>query len=235
MITFIGNKFASKSIDDYHNVGHGKAEYVFSLLISVSMIYVALKLAINACKSFFITNEFHYSIGLVLIAGLAILIKSLLFLYTRSYYKKTENVLIKANMLDHRNDIILTSCTLLSAVLSKYNILWVDSFVGFVIAIWIFYSGLMIFLESYDVLMDTAISEEERKKVLKIIDKYPEIKKIQHFNSTPVGYKYQISLTIFVDGNISTFESHQIADKLEKEICKKVDDVYLAIIHVNPI
>ena len=50
-----------------------------------------------------------------------------------------------------------------------------------------------------------------------------------------MGYKYQISFTIFVDGNLSTFESHKIADDLEKEIGKKMDEIYLIVIHVNPI
>lgn len=51
----------------------------------------------------------------------------------------------------------------------------------------------------------------------------------------PVGYKYQISFTIFVDGNLKTFESHAIADRLEDEIEEKVEEVYLSVIHVNPI
>ena len=83
--------------------------------------------------------------------------------------------------------------------------------------------------------MDKAINETDKQKVLDIIDNYPEIKKIQHFNSTPVGYKYQISLTIFVDGNLSTFDSHKIADDLEKDITNNIDEIYLAIIHVNPL
>ena len=65
--------------------------------------------------------------------------------------------------------------------------------------------------------------------------KYKEIKKINHFNSTPIGYQYQISFTIFVDGNLSTYDSHAIADKLEKEITNNNDDIYLTVIHVNPI
>jgi len=59
--------------------------------------------------------------------------------------------------------------------------------------------------------------------------------KVNHFNSTPVGYKYQISFTIFVDGNLSTFESHDIANSLEREIEKEIDEVYLTVIHVNPV
>ena len=83
--------------------------------------------------------------------------------------------------------------------------------------------------------MDKSISNETKEKVYKIINAHEEIKKIIHFNSTPVGYKYQISFTIYVDGNLSTFESHKIADKLEKEIGSKMDEIYLTVIHVNPI
>lgn len=95
--------------------------------------------------------------------------------------------------------------------------------------------GVEIFKKSYDVLMDKSINEHTKNIVLDIIKNHEEIKKITHFNSTPVGYKYQISFSIFVDGNLSTFESHKIADDLEKEIINKVEEVYLVVIHVNPI
>ena len=61
-----------------------------------------------------------------------------------------------------------------------------------------------------------------------------EIKKINHFNSTPIGYQYQVSFTIYVDGNLTTFQSHNIANMLEKEIDKKIPEIYLTVIHVNP-
>ena len=82
--------------------------------------------------------------------------------------------------------------------------------------------------------MDKSLDESYKQTILDIISKYPDIKKVNHFTSSPVGYKYLISITIFVDGNMSTFKSHEIADTLEKEL-NKLDFVHLAIIHVNPI
>ena len=82
--------------------------------------------------------------------------------------------------------------------------------------------------------MDKSISEETKKEVFNIIKEHKEIKKVIHFNSTPVGYRYQISFTIYVDGNLSTFESHEIANNLEKEIGEKLEEIYLVVIHVNP-
>ena len=115
-----------------------------------------------------------------------------------------------------------------------YGISFVDSIVGIGISIFILITGIKIFIASYDVLMDKAMNENTKKEVMDIIKKYKEVKKIQHFNATPVGYLYQVSFTIFVDGNLTTFESHEIANKLEEEI-SALDDIYVTIIHVNPI
>ena len=97
---------------------------------------------------------------------------------------------------------------------------FVDAIVGILISLWIFYTAVKLFIESYDILMDKAMSEETKEKVLQIINKHEEVIKIQHFNATPVGYRYQISFTIYVDGNMSTFDSHAIANSLEREIEK---------------
>ena len=234
-MTYIGNKIASKPSDESHNLGHGKAEYIFSMLISVSMMVVAIKLFMSALDSLINGAEYEFSWILILVCIITIFIKMCLYLYTNYLSNKYDNLLIKANSKDHINDCFVTAFNLIAALLSLKGIFWFDGVVGLGISIWIFITGAKLFLESYDVLMDKAISEEDKQKVLDIIKMHPEVKKIQHFNSTPVGYKYQISFTIYVDGNLSTFESHEIANKLEKEIDNKIEEIYLTIIHVNPI
>ena len=234
-MTYIGNKIASKPSDHSHNLGHGKAEYIFSMLISISMILIGVKLFSGSLNSLIYKTNYKFSWMLVLVCIVTIVIKLGLYIYTYLISKKYNNILIEANAKDHRNDCFVTFFTLIAALLSFYNILWFDGVVGIGISIWICITGAKIFLKSYDVLMDRAISEEGKQKVLDIINNYPEIRKIQHFNSTPVGYKYQISFTIYVDGNLSTFESHEIANKLEKEIDSKIEEIYLTVIHVNPI
>ena len=234
LMTYIGGKIASKPFDDDHNMGHGKAEYLFSFLISISMIIVAIKFLFDSLKSLILGATFTFSWTLVIVCIITIVIKACLYFYTKSLSKNNSNLLLISSQKDHKNDCIITTFTLISVLLGLLNIYWFDSLVGIAISIWICYTGSQIFFESYNVLMDKSIDEEHKDIILKIIKKYPEIQKINHFNSSPVGYKYLISVTIFVDGNMSTFESHEIADKLEKEL-NKLDFVYLSIIHVNPV
>ena len=233
-LTFVGNKIASKPRDDDHHLGHGKAEYIYSMLISFLIILVAINVFKDAVMSFFRASEFNLSIWYIVVCLITIFVKLALFLYTNHIYKKHHNLLLLANSKDHRNDMIVTMFTLISGIFGYFGIYWVDSLVGIGIAIFILVTGIKIFLESYNVLMDKAMNEETKKEVMDIISKYQEVKKIQHFNATPVGYMYQVSFTIFVDGNLSTYESHDIANRLEKDITA-LDDIYLTIIHVNPI
>ncbi len=234
VFTYIGNKVASIPSDEDHNLGHGKAEYIYSMLISIAMILMGLFVFKNSFNSIINNSVLDFSIWLVVVCIITIIIKFSLFIYTNNISKKYNNLLIKANSKDHRNDCFITFGTLISCIFALYHIYFLDGVIGSLISIWMIITSIKIFKESYDVLMDKSISIETKKKVYEIIEKHNEVKKVIHFNSTPVGYKYQISFTIYVDGNMSTFESHKIADNLEKEIVKKLDEIYLTIIHVDP-
>ncbi len=234
LMTFIGNKIASKPRDEDHDLGHGKAEYIYSLLISLAMLVCSLILLKDSIKTLVYKETYIPSIWLIVVCVTTIIIKLSLFIYTTKLSKKYNNLLIKANSKDHLNDCLITSMNLISCILGYFNIFLFDGIVGILISIWMMNTSIKIFIESYNVLMDKSMSKIEKEKIYELIKKHNEIKKVNHFNSTPVGYKYQISLTIFVDGNMSTFESHKIANDLEKEIIKEIDEVYLAVIHVNP-
>lgn len=235
LMTFIGGKIASKPKDDDHNLGHGKAEYIYSMLISIAMFLLSFESFKSSLLSLIFQHTFIFSKWLIIVCLVTIFIKSILFFYTNKLYKKYKNILLMANAKDHRNDCVITFCNLLSCIMSLKGWYVLDGIVGILISIWIFYTALLIFKESYNVLMDKSINIETKNKVYEIIKTHKEIKKINHFNATPVGYRYQISFTIFVDGNLSTFESHKIADNLEDEIEEKIEEVYLSVIHVNPI
>ena len=139
-----------------------------------------------------------------------------------------------ANSLDHRNDVLVTSFNLISSVLLYFGISYIDRIVGFGIGIWIIVQGVQILITSYNVLMDKSLDDSLKYEIINLVKSHKEVKRLNHFNATPIGYRYQISFTIFVDGNLTTFESHEIANHLEEEIHEKFKDIYLTVIHVNP-
>lgn len=234
LMTYIGNKIASEPSDETHNFGHGKAEYVFSLFISISMLFISSNLLYNSILSLIYKKVFIFSWFLVLVCIITIITKFSLYIYTKKLYIKYEDLLLKANMTDHRNDCILTFGTLISTLFASLGFYFLDGIVGIIISICIFYTGTKIFIESFNVLMDKSLDNKTKDIILDLIDTYKEIKKVDEINSTPVGYQYIVTITIYVDGNMSTFESHKIADDLEKSI-QTMENIAHAIVHVNPI
>lgn len=197
LMTFIGNKIASVPNDEDHNLGHGKAEYIFSMFISISMILIASKLLYDSVMTLIFGSELQFSWFLVFVCIATIFIKLCLFLYTKKAYSKHPNILLQANMKDHKNDCIVTICTLVSILLTLVNIYWLDGIVGVGISIWICYTGITIFIESYNVLMDISVDDKTKDLILDIAHSYKEIKSVEEVISTPVGDKYLVFLTIF--------------------------------------
>lgn len=234
LMTFIGNKIASEPEDNTHNFGHGKAEYIFSLFISITMILVAVKLFFDSLLTLINGKHFEFSIFLIIVCIATILIKFLLYLYTKKMYIKYDNILLKSNYQDHRNDCVITTFTLISILASLVGIYWLDGVVGLGISIWIFISGLGIFIESYNVLMDMSLDEDTKNYILKLVSEHDNIKGIKDLCAVPTGYNYVVLFTIDVDGNMSTFESHNLAEHLEKDV-QELNKISKVIIHVDPV
>ncbi len=234
LMTFIGNKIASEPKDKDHNLGHGKAEYIFSMFISISMILVSAKLLYDSVITLFLGSKLKFSWILIFVCIATIIIKLCLFGYTKKAYKKYNNILLEANMKDHKNDCIITTFTLLSIFLTLFDIYVFDSIVSIGISIYICYTGITIFIESYNVLMDISVDDKTKDLILDIATSYKEIKEVSDIISTPVGDRYLVFLTISLDGNMSTFESHELADSLENNI-NGLEKIYKTIVHVNPI
>ena len=234
LMTYIGNKISSEPKDKSHNFGHGKAEYIFSLFIAISMIVVSVKLLYDSICSLIYKSSFQPSLFFIVVCIITILVKLFLYLYTDKLSKKYNNILLEANKKDHRNDCIVTTFTLISGIFSYINIYWFDGIVGCGISLWICYTGIKIFIESFNILMDKSLDLDVQDLILDIVKSYKDIKKIDEISSSPVGYQYIVILTIYVDGNMTTFASHKLADNLENDV-GKIDKVYKTIVHVNPI
>lgn len=233
LMTAIGNKISSVPKDEDHNFGHGKAEYMFSLFISISMIVVSIKTIIDSAKTLFTGSEISFTWWLVVVCVITIITKLTLYIYTKTMYNKCNNILLEASMEDHRNDCIITTFTLISILLSLKGINWFDSVVGICISAWICKTGGKIFIESYNILMDMSMDEETKDMVINIVNTYKDVKAINGISSAPVGYQYVVFLTIAVDGEMTTFKSHQLADKLEESITT-LEKVYKAVVHIEP-
>ena len=71
---------------------------------------------------------------------------------------------------------MVTTCTLISIIFGLYGIYWVDGIVGIGISIWILITGIGIFLESYNVLMDVSLDEKTKETIMELVKSHDDIK-----------------------------------------------------------
>jgi cation diffusion facilitator family transporter len=232
-ITFIGNKISSTPQDDDHPYGHGKAEYIFSMIISFSLFIVAFSICRMSLDSLINKLHFEYSPWLIYISLLSIIIKLGLYIYSIKVGRKYNSLLAIANAQDHKNDILLSSLTLLSVILGYYNIYFIDGIVGILIAFWIAYTGISIFNQSYSVLMDTNIDIKLKKEMEKDILSIRGVDHLDSINSKPIGLSFVLIVKVSVDANMTVYEGHSVSARIKK-ILMEFDHIEDVIVHVNP-
>lgn len=233
LITFIGGFISNSPSDKSHNFGHQKIEQIFSALIGLIMIILASKIIIESVTALINKEYYEFSWWLVIICFITILTKFILYKYVTQKNKNVNSNLISANAQDHKNDMLLTTGTLIGVLGATVNLAWLDSVMGILISIWIYYIAIKIIYENCNILLDKSINEDDKQNIITIIKKYPEIINIDSLKSKPIGNDYLIIIELSVDGNMTVNNSHNIIETIKEEIMY-ISNIYDVTIHINP-
>lgn len=234
LMSYIGAKISSKPNDEDHPHGHGKAEYVFTQLISISMIVAAVMMINRSIESIIYKSKLEFSIWLIVVCIVTILVKLSLYLYTKTKGNKYNSLLLKASMEDHRNDVFVTIGTIIGIAASYLGFYYIDGIFGIIISSWIAYTGFNLFKSSYKVLMDTNIDDEKQSQIINKVMEFSDILHVDSIISKPIGNKNIIILKVSMDGNMTINLSHDIAGKIKDTLISNFEYIYDVIIHINP-
>lgn len=233
IVTFVGGKISSKPADDDHEFGHGKAEYVASLLIGIFMVFVSFKTITSGVKAIINNETLTFSIILFLTPVVTIIVKSLLYVYCKRLSKLNSSLLLEANSKDHRNDILLSIGVLIGISCGKFGYGVVDGIVGISISGVIIITGLKIIKEAYDVLIDKCIDSDKVDEMRKNIEAIEGVNHIDSIKSKPTGTLHMIIVKVSVNPDMTVREGHKVAGIIRQKICED-EDVYDAVVHINP-
>jgi len=232
-MTFLGNKISSLPEDPEHPYGHGKAEYIFSMIISFALVLMAYTIFKGAVESVVQNEKPVFSWWLVVVSLSTIVFKLCLFVYTKNIGRIHDSLLVLANAEDHRNDVFVASGTLIGVAFGLYGIFWVDAVVGMLISLWIAVMGFKIFGSAYSVLMDTNVDKEIKTRIWKTVEEVEGVDHIDSIVAKPIGVGFIIIVKVSVGGNITVNEGHKVA-ALIKERVKMYHSAADVLVHVNP-
>jgi len=232
-MTYIGNHISSRPADDTHPYGHGKAEYIFSLIISFSFLLVAFTIFRSSLNSLIARTTFLPSIWLSVTAFSTIILKFFLYVFAKKVSTRYNSLLAHANAEDHRNDMFISALTIISIISGHFGFFLVDSVSGVLIALWIAFAGFKIFSSAYNILMDTNMDEKLSKKFCDMIMAVEGVDHIDAVHAKPIGLYFLLIVKISVDAHITVYEGHNIARKGRASL-ETENSIKEVIVHINP-
>lgn len=166
VITIAGATFAAKEADYEHPMGHGRMEYVATLVLAMLVTYAGGKSVAEAVGSFLVPAELRYDPLTASLVAVGILAKvGLAMFFTRRGRELGSPVLV-ATGKDARSDVLLSSGTLVSAVSSMAWGVRIEPVVSLAIAVAVLWSGLGMLREVIDQLVGMRVPRDKVESVM---------------------------------------------------------------------
>ncbi len=150
VITIIGAKLAGRKPDKKHPLGHGRIEYLSTMVIAAIILYAGITAAVESVKKIITPVEADYSAVSLIIIGAAVVVKILLGIYFKSAGKKVNSGALIASGEDAKFDAILSASVLASALIFVIFHINLEAYVGLIISAFIIKSGIQLLLEAAD-------------------------------------------------------------------------------------
>ena len=233
-ISLVGFKFSGMKADADHPFGHGRIEYVSGFGVSMIIILMGFELLKTSVGKIFHPEPVETSALAVGILIVSICVKAYMFFYNRSVGTKIQSETMKATAMDSMSDSIATTAVLVSMGIAYATGVNVDGWCGCLVACFVLYAGYGAAKDTLNPLLGEAPSKEFVDEIKSIVLAHPEILGIHDLVVHDYGPgRRMISLHGEVSGGSNIFEIHDVIDRIEKELKRKLGCE--AVIHMDPI
>ena len=233
LITLVSFKLASRPADDEHPFGHGRAEYIASLFVSVLILFMGFELEKGSIEKIINPEEISFNIISLVILGLSLLIKLYIFLYNRKIGGLISSSAMKATALDSLSDCISTIAVIAGLIVYLVFGINIDGYVGVLVGLFIFKTGVESIKESITPLLGEKADEEYIRGIKETALSYENVIGIHDLivHNYGVGQN-MISFHAEVPAEMGFMEAHEMIDIVENDMKKKYGCV---TIHMDPI
>jgi cation diffusion facilitator family transporter len=234
-VVIFGFKLSKKPSDKEHPFGHGRVEYIATLIIAVLLVITGLGFIqqsidriINAIT--IVNQEFALIIGIIII--ITAIIKELMARFSFSIGRKINSDVLIADAWHHRSDVFASIAVGISIVASNFGFPLLDPIFGIIISGIIIYVGITLVRLSSDFLIGQAPDRQIVERISNLAKSTAGVKGIHDIFLHDYGTNKVITLHAEVNNNLTIEEAHNIANNLEDKI--KDFTKNSTIIHIEP-
>jgi ferrous-iron efflux pump FieF len=234
MVNLVAVRHALVPADREHRFGHGKAEPLAALGQSAFVAGSAALLIVEVVRRLWRPHPIENGdIGIVVMLG-SIVVTAGLVMFQRHVVRKTGSLAISADRLHYVGDVLVNGGVLLALVLTGLTG-WtlIDPIFGAVIAVYILHTAWRIARSSLDMLMDRELPDEDRQRIRALATGHPNVKALHELRTRASGPSIFIQFHLEMDGAMSLYEAHRVADQVEEKVLAVFPGAEI-IIHQDP-
>ena len=235
IIAIIGNKLSLKPADNKHPYGHGKIEYLTSLIISIVILFLGFSIIYNTINRQTVIPK----VWVLIVSFITIISKYFLSSFIIKQGKRINSTILIASGYESRSDAVGSIGVFLSVIvmhLSRYiNIFkYADKVATIIIAILIIKTGFNILKENIGLLLGEQLIDEDYLQKIKNIIYEEEDLKIKNIHILRNGPYNHLVATITMNNFISLEEAHDKIDLIELKVKEYDEKIKYVTIHVEP-
>lgn len=234
IISIFGIKLASKPRDRDHPYGHGRLEYLISLVVSGIVLSLGFQFLRTSVGKILYPVKITYPSSTIVILIITIFIK----FWQASLYshvaRKIDSTTLKAQEKDSLSDTLITAVVIISIIIEKFTGKILDGYVGVLVALFILYTAISLIYETISIILGRGLTEETKHEIKSKVSTYDGISNVHNMMVTDFGPDNIIVLIdATLDYNLTLEEAHNIVDKVEREVSELLE--IKLIIHADPL
>lgn len=238
IIVIIGVKISGKASDEDHPYGHDRFECVASIILAILLGVTGVGIGLTGVQKL---TAGHYDTlavpGVLALAAavISIVVKEIMYWYTRNAAKKINSGALMADAWHHRSDALSSIGAFVGILGARLGYPILDPIASIVICVMIAKASIDIFRDAIDKMVDHSCDAKTEESMKREILKVPGVRRVDLLKTRLFGSKMYVDIEIAADGSISLFDAHDIAENVHHTIENKFKDVKHCMVHVNPI
>ena len=222
VITIIGAKLAGKLPDKKHPLGHGRLEYISSMLVAAIVLYAGVTALVESVKKIFHPEQSEYTITSLIIIAVAVVVKLVLGRYVKGQGEKANSGALVASGSDASFDAILSASVLACAIIHMLFHISLEAYMGVIISIVIIKAGVGMIQDTVNDILGKRADVQLTKDIKKIINEEPEVRGVYDLLINDYGpNKHYASVHIELPDTMTVDEVDRLTRKIEESVYHK--------------
>jgi cation diffusion facilitator family transporter len=232
--TMVALKLGRQPFDANHPYGHGRAESLAALLVSLVIGATGGWILYDSVVTI-IAGDFK-SPGWIAVAAAAVTIitKEWLYRFTNNTGLKLESPALLAIAKDHRKDAITSVSTLIGVIGAFFGWGIMDPLAAGLTSFFILHVGYQTFRDAANDLMDGTAPADFTDALQALAESVEQVEHVHEMRARRSGQYMIVDLKLEMDPNMTVKQSHDIATRVKKLIFDRYPGVGDVMIHINP-